>query len=74
MRTSAGTASACLGRPRGARGAWLVSYEIGGVQLTDYWIYIRGRWQFDLPLSNPDSVSIYKMSCAQYARALGCAH
>ena len=37
----------------GPRGAWRVDYEIGGQQLTDYWFYVRGRWVFDLVLSNP---------------------
>ena len=59
---------------RGPRGAWLVSYVIGGVQATDYWFYSDGRWQFDLPLSNPSSVSLYKLRGQQYVKALGCIH
>jgi hypothetical protein len=59
---------------RGHGGAWLVSYAIGGVQLTDYWFYSDGRWQFDLPLSNPGSVRLYRLSARQYVKALGCAH
>jgi hypothetical protein len=58
----------------GPQGEWLVSYEIEGVQLTDYWFYTDGRWQFDLPLSNPDSVKLYKLSGQQYVNALGCSH
>jgi hypothetical protein len=29
---------------------------------------------FDLPLSNPDTVKLYKMSPQQYVAALGCNH
>lgn len=58
----------------GPDGAWLVSYAIGGAQLTDYWFYVDGRWLFDLPLSNPTSVSLYKLSGQAYVAALGCAH
>ena len=60
--------------PGGARGAWLVHYEIGGQQLTDYWFYVHHRWVFDLPLSNPAAVKLYRMSPQQYVAALGCAH
>ena len=60
--------------PGGPRGAWLVHYEIGGQQLTDYWFYVRHRWVFDLVLSNPDAVRLYRMSLQQYAVAVGCAH
>lgn len=59
---------------RGPGGAWLVDYEIGGVHLTDYWFYARGRWVFDLVLSNPDAVRLYKLPSQQYAAAVGCAH
>jgi hypothetical protein len=58
----------------GPHGAWLVHYEIGGQQLTDYWFYVHHRWVFDLPLSNPDAVKLYGMSPQRYAAALGCAH
>ena len=58
----------------GPHGAWLVHYEIGGQQLTDYWFYVRRRWVFDLVLSNPDAVRLYRMSPSQYVAALGCAH
>jgi hypothetical protein len=60
--------------PGGPHGAWLVHYEIGGQQLTDYWFYERRRWVFDLVLSNPDAVKLYRMSPQQYVAALGCAH
>ncbi len=40
----------------GSHGAWMVRYEIGGQQLTDYWFYVHRRWVFDLVLSNPDAV------------------
>jgi hypothetical protein len=59
---------------RGPRGAWLVHYQIGGQQLTDYWFYVHRRWVFDLVLSNPDAVKLYRMSPQQYAAALGCNH
>jgi hypothetical protein len=58
----------------GPGGAWLVDYEIGGQQLTDYWFYVRGRWVFDLVLSNPDAVKLYKLSPQQYVTAVGCSH
>jgi len=60
----------------GPHGEWLVSYVVSGAEarLTDYWFYVDGRWVFDLPLSNPSSVSLYKLSGPQYLAALGCAH
>jgi len=60
----------------GPNGAWLVSYVVSGAEarLTDYWFYVDGRWEFDLPLSNPSSVSLYKLSGPQYLAALGCTH
>jgi hypothetical protein len=58
----------------GPHGTWLVHYEIGGQQLTDYWFYVHRRWVFDLVLSNPDAVKLYRMSPGQYAAALGCNH
>lgn len=58
----------------GPHGAWLVHYEIGGQQLTDYWFYVQRRWVFDLVLSNPGAVKLYRMSPRQYAAAVGCGH
>ena len=58
----------------GPPGAWLARYEIGGQQLTDYWFYVRHRWVFDLVLSNPDAVRLYRMTPGQYAAAVGCNH
>jgi hypothetical protein len=58
----------------GPHGAWLVHYEIGGQQLTDYWFYVHRRWMFDLVLSNPDAVKLYRLSPQQYAATLGCNH
>ncbi len=58
----------------GPGGTRLVHYEIGGQQLTGYWFYVRGRWVFDLVLSNPGAVKLYRMSPGQYAAALGCNH
>ena len=60
--------------PGGPHGAWLVHYEIGGQQLTDYWFYVHRRWVFDLMLSNPSAVKLYRLSPQQYVAALGCAH
>jgi hypothetical protein len=56
--------------PGGPHGAWLVHYEIGGQQLTDYWFYVRHRWVFDLVLSNPDAVKLYRMSPSRTPRRL----
>jgi hypothetical protein len=56
----------------GPHGAWIVSYEIGGQQLTDYWYYVNLRWVFDLVLSNPDMVPMYRMTPQQYVAAMGC--
>jgi hypothetical protein len=73
----------CLSAPQASRtesaspgrdGAWLVRYEISGQQLTDYWFYVHRRWVFDLVLSNPSSVRLYRMSAARYLAATGCAH
>lgn len=58
----------------GPHETWIVHYEIGGQQLTDYWFYVHSHWEFDLVLSNPDSVKLYRMSPANYATAVGCAH
>jgi hypothetical protein len=60
--------------PGGPQGSWLVHYQIGGQQLTDYWFYVHRRWVFDLVLSNPDAVRLYRMSPGQYAAAVGCNH
>jgi hypothetical protein len=60
--------------PDGPHGSWVVDYEIGGVQLTDYWFYVGHRWVFDLVLSNPDEVPLYRMSPSQYVAATGCGH
>ena len=59
---------------KGPHAAWLVRYEIGGYQLTDYWFYVHDRWVFDLVLSNPDSVRLYRLPARQYLAAEGCAH
>jgi|SRR5438067_8577024 len=59
--------------PGGPRGTWLVRYEIGGQQLTDYWFYVGHRWVFDLVLSNSDAARLYRMSPSHYMAAVGCA-
>jgi len=56
----------------GPHGAWLVRYEIGGQQFTDYWFYTHSRWGFDLLLSNPAAARLYRLPAAQYAAAVGC--
>jgi hypothetical protein len=58
----------------GPHGAWLVDYEIGGQRLTDYWFYVHRHWRFDLVLSNPGSVRLYRMTPQAYATAVGCSH
>jgi hypothetical protein len=58
----------------GPHGAWVVDYEIGGQRLTDYWFYVAHDWVFDLVLSNPSSVRLYRMTPQQYAAATGCSH
>lgn len=60
------------GVTRGTGRAWLVHYSIGGIQFTDTWYYVRGRFVFDLPKSNPSAVSLYRSSPAAYAQAVGC--
>ena len=70
-QTLSRTESASLGGPHGA---WLAQYAIGGQQLTDYWFYVHRRWVFDLVLSNPAAVKLYRMSPSQFVAALGCAH
>lgn len=62
------------GVAHGPGGAWLVHYSIGGQQFTDWWYYVDGRFEFDLPRSNPSAVALYRSSPAQYAKAVGCTH
>jgi hypothetical protein len=62
------TESVSLGSPHGA---WLVHYEVGGQQLTDYWFHVHRRRMFDLVLSNPGAVMLYRMPPSQYAAAVG---
>jgi hypothetical protein len=57
----------------GAAGAWLVRYQIGDLEFTDYWFFVNRRWVFDLVMSNPDAVRLYRLSGADYATAVGCA-
>lgn len=59
---------------REAGGVWLVRYSIGGVQFTDTWYYVHGRFEFDLLKSNPSAVKLYRLSTAQYTKAVGCNH
>ena len=58
----------------GPGGAWIVDYDAAGVQLHDYWFYVAGRWVFDLVLSNPDSVRLYRLTPQQYVAELNCTH
>lgn len=64
--------STILGATRIGRGWWTVTYRISGTDLVDYWVYHDGRFEFDLPRSNPSAVALYEEPFAQYARALGC--
>jgi hypothetical protein len=68
------TASVVESARPGPHGAWLVDYEIAGNQLVDYWFYVHGRWVFDLVLSNPSAVQLYRLSPQRYAVAAGCSH
>jgi hypothetical protein len=56
----------------GPKGEWLVRYEIGGQQLTDYWFYVSRRWVFDLLLSNPGAAGLYRLPFPKYAAQIGC--
>jgi len=58
---------------RSPTGAWLVHYSIDGQRLTDWWFYVRGRFVFDLALSNPSAVALYRLTPAAYATSTGCA-
>jgi hypothetical protein len=60
------------GAAPGPKGAWLVQYETGGQQLTDYWYYIHQRWEFDLLLSNPGAARLYRLPFVKYAAPVGC--
>lgn len=60
------------GARRGAGGAWLVSYRLGGASLTDTWYYVRRHWVFDIVASNPDAARLYRLPFARYAAATGC--
>jgi hypothetical protein len=51
---------------------WLVHYAIAGTELTDYWQYDHGRWEFDLVRSNPQAVRLYRLPAARYFAAVGC--
>ncbi|OIQ67677.1 hypothetical protein GALL_507420 [mine drainage metagenome] len=50
----------------------MVRYEISGLQFIDHWFYKGGRWLFDLPLSNPETVRLYELSNVAYFAQLGC--
>src|SRR5205814_825008 len=69
-----GTAARVESARPGPGGSWVVAYEIGGQQLTDYWFYAHGRWMFDLVLSNPDVARLYRLPARQYIAAVGCSH
>lgn len=60
------------GAVRGSNGVWLVKYQIGHMQFTDYWYYVHGRWVFDLPQSNPVAARLYRLSSVEYATEIGC--
>jgi hypothetical protein len=52
----------------------LRSFSFSGQQLAGYWFYVHHRWVFDLMLSNPDAVKLYRLSPSQCVAAVGCAH
>jgi len=56
----------------GPGGEWLVRYEIGGQQFTDFWFYRDRHWVFDLLLSNPAAARLYRLPFARYATEVGC--
>lgn len=68
---SPGTATV-LGARAVFGGWWIVTYEIGGVRLHDYWHQIDGRWRFSLLRSNPAASALYHSTFAAFARATGC--
>lgn len=65
-------AAKTLSASRVTVGWWMVSYEISGVTLHDYWHRVAGRWRFSLVRSNPAAASLYPLSFAAYAKAVGC--
>jgi len=60
------------GAAPGSDGAWLVEYTIDGQRFIDYWLYVDGRWVFDLLRSNPQAAKLYALPSAQYVSAIGC--
>jgi hypothetical protein len=40
----------------------------------DYWFSVHRLRVFDLVLSNPDAVRLYRMSAQRHVAAVGCAH
>lgn len=55
-----------------SNGYWQVHYSISGYQFTDYWHYQNHLWRFNLALSNPSAVKLYRLPFAAYASAIGC--
>jgi hypothetical protein len=43
------------GAAPGPHGAWIVSYEIGGQRLTDYWFYVNRHLQVPFLVPSPGS-------------------
>jgi len=68
---SPGTATVLTARALAA-GWWMVTYEIGGVLLHDYWHQVDGRWRFSLLRSNPSAAALYASTFSAFARATGC--
>jgi len=52
---------------------WVVTYQISGVTLHDYWHQQDDRWRFSLVRSNPSAVSLYSSTYSAYAQEMGCA-
>lgn len=55
-----------------SNGYWQVHYSISGYQFTDYWHYQNHQWRFNLALSNPSAVKLYRLPFSAYASAIGC--
>jgi len=55
-----------------SQGWWVVTYQMSGVSLHDYWHRVGGRWRFSLLRSNPASAQRYAGSFAAWSRAVGC--
>jgi hypothetical protein len=67
-----GAAPRITGIIAGANGYEVVNESLSGVALHDYWHLVAGQWRFNLALSNPSAVALYREPRAQYFASLGC--